>query len=193
LERLPTIKTQTGQTISPRTAEDAATQHHEGKQAYGLPKLIEVFGEAVAKRVAEWLAYTRSTSSDPQDWAEPTPLLSGLSPVPAFDPPMLPERLRPWLEDAAERMQCPIDFPAIAAMVVFGSVIGCRVGLRAKVYDDWTETANIWGLAIGRPGVKKSPGLGVALQLVYGADEASVAQHNALGTISDGVEWKHVV
>src|SRR5262249_29237529 len=40
----------------PRTAEDAATQHHEGKQAYGLPKLIGVFGEAVAKRVAEWLA-----------------------------------------------------------------------------------------------------------------------------------------
>jgi hypothetical protein len=163
----------------PRTAEDAATKHYAGERAYGFPQLKEAFGDAAAKQVAEWLSYTRATSTSPEDWPEPVKLPSGLSPVPAFDPLMLPDKLGAWVEDAADRMQCPIDFPAVAAMVVFGSVIGCRVGLRPKLKDDWTEPANLWGLAVGRPGVKKSPGMAEPLKLVYRADETSVDQHNA--------------
>ena len=35
-----------------------------------------------------------------------------------------PEAVRPFVEDVAERMQCPIDFPAIAMMIVLAGVDG---------------------------------------------------------------------
>ena len=40
---------------------------------------------------------------------------------------LLPETLRPWIGDVSERVQCPPDFPAVAAMVALGSVLGRRV------------------------------------------------------------------
>ncbi len=60
-----------------------------------------------------------------------TPVANGkparLLPVPAFDPDLLPEALRPWAVDIAERMQCPLDFVAVAAMVVIAAVVGRRI------------------------------------------------------------------
>ena len=40
-------------------------------------------------------------------------LPEGLAPVVPFDYAMLPDRLRPWVQDVAERMQCPPDFVAV--------------------------------------------------------------------------------
>lgn len=96
-------------------------------------------------------------------WPEPEPLSNALLPVPAFDPDMLPEALRAWVIDIADRMQCPPDFPAVAAMTALSGVIGRRVGIRPKTRDDWLEVANLWGLVIGRPGAMKSPAMGQAL------------------------------
>jgi len=80
-----------------------------------------------------------------------------LLPVPAFDPDLLPETLRPWCLDIAERMQCPLDFVAVAAMVTVAAVVGRQVGIRPKQRDDWQVVPNLWGVLIGRPGVMKSP------------------------------------
>ena len=46
-------------------------------------------------------------------WPDPQPLPEGLAPVAAFDYAMLPDRLRPWVQDVADRMQCPPDFVAV--------------------------------------------------------------------------------
>lgn len=80
-----------------------------------------------------------------------------LLPVPDFDPGLLPETLRPWCVDIAERMQCPIDFVAVTVMVMLATVVGRQVGIRPKQRDDWQEVPNLWGLLIGRPGAMKSP------------------------------------
>jgi len=45
-------------------------------------------------------------------WPKPQPIPDDLPPVKAFDPALLPGAIRPWIEDLAERMQCPIEFPA---------------------------------------------------------------------------------
>jgi hypothetical protein len=82
---------------------------------------------------------------------------TALVPVPAFDPDLLPETLRPWCADIAERMQCPLDFVAVAAMVTLAAVVGRQMGIRPKQHDDWQVVPNLWGLLIGRPGVMKSP------------------------------------
>ena len=76
---------------------------------------------------------------------------------PPFNPDWLPDSIRDWVVDIAERTQCPIDFPAVGAMVALASVVGRQVGIRPKQKDDWTVIPNLWGSVIGRPGIMKSP------------------------------------
>lgn len=92
-------------------------------------------------------------------WPEPLPLPSGLPEVPALNPALIPNELRSWVVDIAERMQCPLDFAAIPAMVALGSLVGRRLGIRPEANTPWTETPNLWGCIVGEPGVLKSPAI----------------------------------
>ncbi|NCC29337.1 MAG: DUF3987 domain-containing protein [Gammaproteobacteria bacterium] len=98
-----------------------------------------------------------------QPWPEPQPIPATLHPVEPFDTVLLPTSLRGWIEDIAERMQCPPDFPAVGAMVALSSVIGRKAVIRPKQYDDWVVVPNLWGAVVGRPGIMKSPALASAL------------------------------
>ncbi|MBZ0153297.1 MAG: DUF3987 domain-containing protein [Planctomycetes bacterium] len=103
-----------------------------------------------------------SVSSPPggsPDFRPLRPLPDPLSAVPAFDPALLPTPFRGWVEDIANRIQCPIDFPAVAAMVTYSAVIGRRIGVRPKQRDNWCVVSNLWGGVVGRPGVMKTPGI----------------------------------
>jgi hypothetical protein len=111
------------------------------------------------------------------EWPAPEPLADELPPVKPFPFACLPDTLRPWLEDIAERMHCPPDFPAAAAMVAAGSLIGRKVAIRPKERDDWTEYANLWGMAIGRPGLMKSPALSQALAPLERLAAEALEQH----------------
>ena len=96
---------------------------------------------------------------DGEPWPEPLPIPDGIIPVEAFEPDLLPDALRPWVMDVAERMQCPIDFPAIAAMTTLSASVGRLVGVKPKSKDDWTVVPNLWGMVVGRPGVMKTPAI----------------------------------
>ena len=98
------------------------------------------------------------------EWPEPTPLPNTLPPVQPFDADLLPLALRGWVMDIAHRMQCPADFPAVAALVGLSSLIGARAVIQPKARDDWQVVPNLWGNLVGRAGVKKSPALGEALK-----------------------------
>jgi len=98
------------------------------------------------------------------NWPVPTPLPDGLPPVDLFVAELLPEALRPWVMDIALRMQCPPDFPAVAALVAISSLVGARAVIQPKARDDWQVVPNLWGALVGRPGVKKSPALNEALK-----------------------------
>ncbi len=82
-------------------------------------------------------------------WPDPQPLPAGLPDVPAFEPELLPESFRGWVTDVAERMQCPPDYPAVAAMVAAAALIGRQVAIRPKQRDDWTVIPNLWGAIVG--------------------------------------------
>ena len=68
-----------------------------------------------------------------ETWPNPSPLPNGLPPVPELDPAILPDQLRPWIEDIAGRFSAPLDYVAAPAMVAVGSVIGRRIGIRQKL------------------------------------------------------------
>jgi putative DNA primase/helicase len=92
-------------------------------------------------------------------WPDPKPLPADLPPVPPFNSACLPVTFREWIEDIAERMQCPPDFPAVGAMIAIGSVVGRKIGIRPKRFDDWLVIPNLWGFIVGRPGLMKTPAL----------------------------------
>jgi len=94
-----------------------------------------------------------------QIYREPEALPVELLPVAPFDCALLPEGLRPWVEDIVERMQCPPDFVAVGVMTALAAVIGRKVGIRPQARTDWTVVCNLWALVVGRPGVLKSPAL----------------------------------
>jgi hypothetical protein len=113
---------------------------------------------------------SRYETSDPihaandSDWPEPEKIKATLPPVPPFEPLLLPKVFRDWVSDIAERMQCPIEFLAVGAMVAAGSVVGNRAGVQPKQHDTgWVEVPNVWGAVVGRPGVMKSPALAQVL------------------------------
>lgn len=96
-------------------------------------------------------------------WPDPSPLPNELPHVAPFDMALLPEALRGWVGDAAERMQCPPDFSGVGAVVALSGLIGARAVVAPKARDDWRVVPNLWGLIVGRPGVMKSPALAQVL------------------------------
>lgn len=100
----------------------------------------------------------------PRGWPKREPINAELKPVPPFDPALLPEALRPWIMDEAERMPCPPDFIAAAAIVMISSIVGARCGIRPKSHDSWIVIPNLWGGVVGLPSTKKSPAIGAAMK-----------------------------
>lgn len=98
-------------------------------------------------------------------WPEPKPIQAALHPVPAFDGEiLLPEALRGWVLDEADRMQCPPDFIAVGALAALGAIIGARCAIKPKARDSWLIVPNLWGGIVGLPSAKKSPAIGAALK-----------------------------
>lgn len=92
------------------------------------------------------------------DWPEPEPLGGSLPTVQPFDRSLLPESLRPLVEDTAERMQVPLDYPAVVAVLCLAGVTNRRAVIQPKIADtSWTVVPNLWGGIIAPPGLMKSP------------------------------------
>jgi putative DNA primase/helicase len=94
---------------------------------------------------------------DTAEWPDPAPLGDDLPPVEAFALELLPQSLRPLVEDISDRMQTPPDFAAIAGIVALAGCVNRRALIRPKVEDNWTVTPNLWGAIIADPGFMKSP------------------------------------
>lgn len=113
---------------------------------------------------AEWDTAATMTQEDAETWLPPLPIPETLRPVEPFNCALLPDALRPWITDIAERMQCPPDFPAVGVMVALSSVIGRKACIRPKRHDDWRVIPNLWGVIVGRPSAMKSPALSEVLK-----------------------------
>ena len=114
------------------------------------------------------------TASSSLEWPEPTPLKSikkDLSPVIPLPPALIPEPYQPWLTDIAERMQCPLDYVAVAALIATASLIGAGCRVRPKRHDSWALVPNLWGGIVGRPSTLKSPSLKEVLKPMKALEE----------------------
>ena len=97
------------------------------------------------------------STTEENSYSDPLPIETGLLPVHSFTLGMLPEPLRPWVKDIAYRRQCPLDFVAVPAVLMFASLIGARCSIKSNEKDDWMVVPNLWGGILGDPGTLKSP------------------------------------
>jgi HPt (histidine-containing phosphotransfer) domain-containing protein len=95
-------------------------------------------------------------SSQPLPESRPTVL--------PFQAEMLPEAIRDYVYDVADRQQSLPDFVAVAAIVGLSGLLGRKALICPKQLDDWSVTPNQWGAIIGRPSAMKSPSMKEALK-----------------------------
>ncbi len=96
-----------------------------------------------------------------------------------FNSKLLPDRVSPYVVDVVDRMnKAPISFAGTSALVVLSSAIGRRVGVRPKLYDDWTVVPNLWGMLVAPPSIKKSPIYTELLKPLMKAEMAEVEKFN---------------
>lgn len=108
--------------------------------------------------------FVSSVSSQGASFREFRPLAPLEPPVPALPSELLPGSFRPWIEDASERMQIPLECIAIPAIVAVASVISGKVTIQPKARDDgWQVTPNLWGGVVAPPSRLKSPAIAEAL------------------------------
>jgi putative DNA primase/helicase len=175
------------------------TAAREAAQAAGACLAIPEFGNDRPERATDFndlhrlaglaavrvsIERAKPVESSPNDgsgaWPQPKPIIAELKPVPAFDADtLLPAALRAWIMDESERMPCPPEFIAAAALVALGSIIGARCAIKPKARDSWLIVPNLWGGIVGDPAAKKSPAWGAALKPLDRLIAKALDEHRA--------------
>jgi putative DNA primase/helicase len=92
------------------------------------------------------------------DWPKLEPIQSELPPVEVFPEDILPDSFRPLVVDVTERMQVPMDYPAVAVVLCLAGAVSRRALIQPKANDiGWVVVPNLWGGIIAPPGFMKSP------------------------------------
>ena len=116
-------------------------------------------------------------SQENEPWPDPKSLEALLLPVPSMSVEMLPEQLRGWLSDLADRMQCPLDLLAPAAITMLGSLVGTACRIRPKSNDNWEEVPNFYGGTVSPPGTMKTPAMSAVFKMIDKLEAASRQIH----------------
>lgn len=101
------------------------------------------------------------------DWSDPKPINQTLPPVKTVTDGMMPATLWRYCENNAKRLSTPIEYIAVPLVVALSSVIGVKVGVYPKHYDDWDIVPNLWGAIVGNPSSKKSPAISSGLKPLH--------------------------
>jgi putative DNA primase/helicase len=92
------------------------------------------------------------------EWPNPQPIQDDLPPVGAFSEDLLPDSIRSLVADVTDRMQVPMDYPAVVLVLCLAGAVNRRAVIQPKANDTgWVIVPNLWGGIIAPPGFMKSP------------------------------------
>jgi hypothetical protein len=94
---------------------------------------------------------------NPDFSGRPRPLQGELLAVHPLPHSLIPDPLRGWLVDIAQRGSFPLEYPVAAALTSISSLLGRNLTIRPKRRDTWTVVPNLWGAIVGPPGLQKTP------------------------------------
>jgi len=128
--------------------------------------------------------------ADTLTWDKPKELKAELLPVKPLDPAMLPDSMRDYITDIAERMDnSSPDYVAVGVMVALATLIGRKLAVMPKRYDPWLVVPNLWGAVIGRPSAKKTPSLTKAMAPLHQFESVEFEKHGvAMGKYLEQVK-----
>lgn len=128
--------------------------------------------------------YRSPQSCSDAGWCQPQPLPSSLRKVKALDVNCLPSTVRAAVCDIAERLSCPVDYVAASLLTGAGAIVGNRVGIVPKQYDEtWKVYPALWGGIVGPPGSMKTPVQQETMKPLYHIEEQeSIAYASAVAT-----------
>lgn len=127
------------------------------------PNLIKKFFFDKKRQILKSIesdSFEQHSIEQPQahEWKEPVSQRSELLPVQKLTPEMLPLDIAKYVFDEAERAdKMPVDFVAASLLSSLGSVLGTKVAIKPKPFDDWAVVANLWSAIVGTPSMKKTP------------------------------------
>ncbi len=78
---------------------------------------------------------TREDKLGLYDWPNPEPLQGELPDVLSFSEELLPTLLRPLVVEVTERMQVPMDYPAVVMMLCLAGAVNRRARIQPKEHD----------------------------------------------------------
>ncbi len=143
-------------------------------QVHIIPPLDDAI---VLDRARRYPSEAVSIAANDADWPDPQVLAESLPPVPSFPLKLLPKQLAAYVRDVAERMSCPVDFPAIAAMVALSSAIGSRIQCKPYANGTWLVPAGAWGMVVSPPSAIKTPPLSEMLRPLHAMDKQAAEQY----------------
>jgi hypothetical protein len=175
---LATLAKDTPSAANIRAYADAVQEMASRRKLVGLARKIE--GEGLAgKPIDDLLSDIRQLARTVTARAKPLPD-DDRTAVQTFDPDLLPESVRGFVMDTADRMQAPVDFLAITAMVAAGGLVGRKILMKPKQLDNWAIAPNLWAACVGRPSAMKSPAISAALQPIRNIEQERQATHREL-------------
>lgn len=98
---------------------------------------------------------------------DPQPIAAALPEVEPLRPQMLPPVIGNYVFDVSDRTQYPPDFVAVGTLTACATLIGNRVRILPKQFDNWAVVPNLWGAVVGPPSAMKSPALKCALSPLH--------------------------
>ncbi len=137
----------------------SASEHHARIEAFERdPELMQEVERASADTGGSEET-TRHARTDAQaesilgasvldDWPKPEPPGGELPPVPPFDLALVPEAVRLLVEDTAERMQVPFDYPAVVAILCLAGVTNRRAAIQPRRRIPRGSFGPIYGVAL---------------------------------------------
>jgi len=149
------------------SGKDASDWIAAGGTREDLQALVSAQSPLTAGALAAWRARWelsagepehRTARSDSEEWPDLLPIQSELPPVQPFSEDLLPVSFRPLVRDVAERMQVPMDYPAVVMVLCLAGTVNRRAIIQPKANDcGWVIVPNLWGGIIAPPGFMKSP------------------------------------
>lgn len=166
--------------VSLGATKDPSDLHIKDSAGFNKAFQTALDSAVVVDRTAQAKPVTASnaTANSPE-WPKPSPLGDDLPPVDSLALELLPQSLRPLVEDASDRMQTPPDFAAIAGIVALAGCVNRRALIRPKAADNWLVTPNLWGAIIAPPGFMKSPILHAMTAPLAHIEETWRAEHES--------------
>lgn len=84
-----------------------------------------------------------------------------------FTEDMIPAPIRRWTLDNCMQAEGSLNYGAVAAIIVAGTLIGYGARVKPKPNAEWKITPNLWGMAVGDPSARKSPVVDQFLKPLY--------------------------